>query len=725
MAADALSLLAIKFEQDGFPLHAIHCLQGLITLRLLPEQEARVRCKLGHLLVNHTRNLKMAKTHLKQASLLSQRLMGAYALKAQVSSYMGELCKYTAEIDVGIQALRNGLDACKQGASSSEREELHAWACHLYLQLAELLMNSGTQEAVHECIDEGLIAATEARQPSLQVLFLLAGLQLAIASPDTTHVSQLLSSLSTLLMEPSLGNTMPPAFIPYIQLHFNMLQALNCMSLGKISEMDTPSQSGARGSLLLVETIEDLLSQVESMYNNVNDIGYKWLPPQALRVIMSLTAAEILTNSGNIDSAHQHLETAAKSVQALLSSMCLLPALPDQSMSSLSEESLDHIQLWEARHVLAMSFAVSSQRAQLRMLQGQFIEARLDLQAALSKVMMFPNLLSDKVPHAHVLVGLYCHATARYSHAEAHFAAAAESLRQSGASEPASLAAASLQACSALSQEGPESVSRAIDAIGGLQQDATGHLTRQQEGMGLQESCVLQMVSGVIRLRLAASSSSSEACKEHEQSGRMLLTRALRVAHRQLRHHQLVTSLMLVTAPLQLRGGCSASGSHTSLLAAASNQSSTRAAAAAAAGPSSAKEVPGVVCGVAGTTPAGMNQAMMLSPPPSNGGGAALSAATLSAASSIGGSGLHMDIAGAEQMLASAVQLAKNNGDLATTAALKRAMLDVFTARGDHAKHAAALADVQTREKNLQVLRRAAVYDAEADDAALLAWKLF
>jgi hypothetical protein len=67
MASDALSLLAIRFEQDGFPLHAIHCLQGLLSLKLLPEQEARARCKLGHLLVNHTMNLKLAKSQLKQA----------------------------------------------------------------------------------------------------------------------------------------------------------------------------------------------------------------------------------------------------------------------------------------------------------------------------------------------------------------------------------------------------------------------------------------------------------------------------------------------------------------------------------------------------------------------------------------------------------------------------------------------------------------------------------
>jgi hypothetical protein len=50
-----------------------------------------------------------------------------------------------------------------------------------------------------------------------------------------------------------------------------MMQALNCMSLGNISAIDRPSQAGGPRSLLLVETMEAQLAQVEGV--PVKDIG--------------------------------------------------------------------------------------------------------------------------------------------------------------------------------------------------------------------------------------------------------------------------------------------------------------------------------------------------------------------------------------------------------------------------------------------------------------------
>jgi hypothetical protein len=132
------------------------------------------------------------------------------------------------------------------------------------------------------------------------------------------------------------------------------------------------------------------------------------------------------------------------------------------------------------------------------------------------------------------------------------------------------------------------------------------------------------------------------------------------VSHRQLRHHQLVTSLMLVTAPLQLRGGCCSSSNNGSkpqliasnLVARAEAGQEAGEASEAARGPSS-----GINYGMTSLSPVG--------------GSAAFSGTTAfgTANSSLG---QHMDISGAEQMFASAIQLTKNNGDVVTTAALKR-----------------------------------------------------
>ena len=39
----ALGLLAAKFEQEGHPLQALHCLRALQQSRLLPDQQAKAR----------------------------------------------------------------------------------------------------------------------------------------------------------------------------------------------------------------------------------------------------------------------------------------------------------------------------------------------------------------------------------------------------------------------------------------------------------------------------------------------------------------------------------------------------------------------------------------------------------------------------------------------------------------------------------------------------------
>eukprot|EP00983_Pelagomonas_calceolata_P065405 1148577-Pelagomonas_calceolata.AAC.4 len=50
----ALSLLAAKFESEGRPIEALHCLHALLLSRLLPDQEAKARVQTGRLMLEHT-----------------------------------------------------------------------------------------------------------------------------------------------------------------------------------------------------------------------------------------------------------------------------------------------------------------------------------------------------------------------------------------------------------------------------------------------------------------------------------------------------------------------------------------------------------------------------------------------------------------------------------------------------------------------------------------------
>ena len=68
------------------------------------------------------------------------------------------------------------------------------------------------------------------------------------------------------------------------------------------------------------------------------------------------------------------------------------PLGPQTAMAALglpegaSEHDLDHVCMWGGRALLVARFALTAQRAQIRLMQSQFVEARGDVEAALAQV---------------------------------------------------------------------------------------------------------------------------------------------------------------------------------------------------------------------------------------------------------------------------------------------------------------------------------------------------
>jgi hypothetical protein len=316
-----------------------------------------------------------------------------------------------------------------------------------------------------------------------------------------------------------------------------------------------------------------------------------------------------------------------------------------------------------------LALAAGGQRAQLALLQGQYAVARGHVLGCMAQLLVSPTL-RPLAPHVHTLAGLYCHGVGQYAAAEGHFGAAQalhEGAGTTGVDASAAAAAAALRACALLAHDAPDAVSRAIEALGGLN-DAAGassaqpHPQHAHAGAGRQARCALQLVSGLVRLRLAASATSAEAGAEQARAAKLALSKALKVAHQAVRHHQLVTSVMLAMVPVQLRPGA--------------------------------------------------------------GGGTAAVTGGAGGSSAAGGNG-NSDVAGAAQMLGSADLLARNNGDGATRTAVKRAMLDVLAAQGaDEGNLASARADADARAAKLARAREGAAAADPRAHAAVLAWGL-
>ena len=343
---------------------------------------------------------------------------------------------------------------------------------------------------------------------------------------------------------------------------------LHLLASGSIQEISQPPADKSKGSLALVETMENMISQVDGASEAA--VGYSWIPLKSIRAIVSLIASEVLINAGSVKQGLVQLTIGDESMDQALVDLVSLPAADPH----LNQDDLDAVAIWDSRPLLALALALTSLRAQANLMQGKLEEGRKLVLKAIQLVTKF-SVLGSLEPQVHILTGLYCHMTRQYEHAEAHFAASA--------AEAPCTAARTLQACSILAQQGPECVSRAIDAIGGLPPiEAASNLTsptgaaRQGSvpisamALGVQERCGLQLICGVIRLKLAESSSSSgshEAAVEQEKQAKMLLSKALKLAHGQLKHHQIVASAMLAMAPLQmslLTNRTAAPGSSTS-----------------------------------------------------------------------------------------------------------------------------------------------------------------
>lgn len=64
---EALQQFAANLLAEGHPLLAIKCLEGCLHLSPMPAEEAQVRLRIAHQLLQHTANLQHARQHLQQA----------------------------------------------------------------------------------------------------------------------------------------------------------------------------------------------------------------------------------------------------------------------------------------------------------------------------------------------------------------------------------------------------------------------------------------------------------------------------------------------------------------------------------------------------------------------------------------------------------------------------------------------------------------------------------
>eukprot|EP00798_Chlamydomonas_sp_ICE-L_P018304 gene18304-24764_t len=511
--SEALALMAKELDGQNCPLQAIHCWQAQLGLQLLPDKEVRARMHLGRLLMQHTRNYKDARQHLQSAQQMALKLLGNHCLKCEVLSQLGLFYKtIAADAACSMQVLRQGLECCEQGKESSERLLLDRWACYFHFHLADCQAALGQQQDSEQSLEMGAERAASASLNDYTLLSVLFRLQLSILQYDQQQSQALISSINELIWlqdgstAPAMAN-LPEAFVSYAMLHFNVLQILLSLRSGSIAEI-SDRNADEPNSLLVVESSEALLNEVEGKQS-----GYQWLPHPVIRAILALVSATVLGSGGKA-----HLSESGLS-------------------SSSTEHDLDHVSLWNTRMPLVLRAAVLAQLAQMQLLMCDYEDARRSIVGVMGQALV------------HVLAGTYAYSL-QLDEAEHHFSCAANC---EGASSASVALSRTLLAASILSGTSSNRVSRAIEAMGPLYklgeagEDAggeTGAANEAFEELGHHERCCTQLVSSMIRASLG-----------QEQDASLSLSKALKSAHKQLHNHLLVSSIMVVMTPLQIKAG--------------------------------------------------------------------------------------------------------------------------------------------------------------------------
>ncbi|KAF5840256.1 hypothetical protein DUNSADRAFT_17359 [Dunaliella salina] len=231
----ALGVLASKFESEGRPMEALHCLHALLLSRLLPDQEAKARVQTGRLMLEHTTNHKEAYKELMAAQQVASSLVGCHSLKCEIFCWLARYHQLQGQTNLQVQALNQGLQLCATASSSTERPLLLRWGAFFHAKLASALWDSGeVLSRIRHATDLGANYAKQHGMLDSELLFELLHLQLDLVEAQSQGSSTSSAGPTAAPHAPppsSTPNTAAAAAAPHdpdtaIKLRFMALDAL-------------------------------------------------------------------------------------------------------------------------------------------------------------------------------------------------------------------------------------------------------------------------------------------------------------------------------------------------------------------------------------------------------------------------------------------------------------------------------------------------------------------
>ncbi|XP_028164930.1 MAU2 chromatid cohesion factor homolog [Ostrinia furnacalis] len=372
----------------------IQCLQAVFNFKPPQRVEARTHLQLGNILLTHTKNIDLARTHLEQSWCLSQTINGFDDVKFEAASVLAELFEQQGHPTHSKPILRKAIELSQHSVY---------WHCRLIFQLAQIHATEREYEVASSLLGVGVDYAQISNAAYTRVLFLLSRVMLLLIDKKIQEVLPLLNQAGHLVD----SWTGSPHQKEYLKVFFLVLQVCHYLMAGQVKSVKPCLKQ-------LQQSIQTIMAPTwpddDAVCGSAPGESFVWLSRQQLYVLVYLVTVMHSAQAGYMDKAHKYTEKALAQIDKLTASGC------SEESSGVSARSGATL-AWRLRMALVEHSALC------RLVAGGKAHALHEIARAAHLLSAAPTACSAAAhtPQLHCLLGLYAMSMNCMEAAEAQF----------------------------------------------------------------------------------------------------------------------------------------------------------------------------------------------------------------------------------------------------------------------------------------------------------------
>ncbi|KAJ8678772.1 hypothetical protein QAD02_014559 [Eretmocerus hayati] len=361
----------------------IQCLQAVFNFKPPPRVEARTHLQLGNILLTHTKNIDLARTHLEHAWQLSQTINAFDDVKFEAVSVLADLYEQQQQPSHSQAILRKAIELSQHSVY---------WHCRLIFQLAQIHASEKDLNAAGGLLAVGADYAQISNVNYTKVLFVLSRCMLLLIDKKFAEVSTLLNTTGH-QVETWQGN---PHQKEYLKVYFLVLQVCHYLMSGQVKSVKPCLKQ-------LQQSIQAIMAPTWPSDDVVTGPHqgdmFVWMPKEHLFVLVYLITVMHSMQSGYMDKAQKYTDKALTQIENL-------KLVENKSILSVFQVMLlEHIVM-------------------CRLVMGNKSTALAEISQACQICRHQPKLFQNHRAQLHVLLGLYSMSMNCMEAAEAQFISA-------------------------------------------------------------------------------------------------------------------------------------------------------------------------------------------------------------------------------------------------------------------------------------------------------------